>query len=282
MESLLFTGGLTTFGLGLAMTAFAWTVLRQNRRREAARVQLLSGLAFPDGAPADRGDLDVFYTAERDSPLVGARHDWPLAGARHSSPLQRDSAVDARHDSPLRSEEMGGTSSLFSEPEKSGATSRRTMALVAVAALMTVVIGTYKWFAGPTASAPPEPIASATTVSVTPAAIPDPRVELLALNHTVTPTAFLVTGRVRNPLGGAPLHDVVAVVHIVDHTGRILMTVRAPFKRAVLNAGELAEFSAAAVKATNVARYRVEFHAKERESIPQIDLRQTEPGSRSE
>ena len=60
------------------------------------------------------------------------------------------------------------------------------------------------------------------------------------------------------------------------------MTVRAPFKRAVLNAGEWAEFSAAAVKATNVSRYRVEFHAKERESIPQIDLRQTEPGSRSE
>jgi hypothetical protein len=124
-----------------------------------------------------------------------------------------------------------------------------------------------------------------TTVAVTPppAEVPaDPRVELLALNHSITPAAFLVTGRVRNPAGGSPLHEVVAVVHVLDRADRVLMTVRAPVRRTVLNAGEWADFSASASKATNVARYRVEFNARERESIPQIDLRQTEAGSPSD
>ena len=246
MDSLLFAVGVTTFGLGAAMTVFGWTVMRRNRQRETARAALLSGLAFPGGMPGDavddpRPDTGDIFGADR---------------------FRREPELD--------------TATLFSEPEKSGSTSRRTLALAAVGLLMTMVGGTYWWFASSSASATSEPAppASATTVAVTPPPAATPaRIELLALNHAATRAAFVVTGRVRNPVDAAPLHDVVAVVHLVDGAGRVLMTVRAPLKRPVLNGGDSAEFAAPASKATNVARYRVEFHAKERESLPQIDLR---------
>jgi hypothetical protein len=272
MDSLLFVTGLTTFALGAALAVFAWTIVRQNRRREAARTELLTGLAFPDGMPEP--------VADGGRPL-GAGDNGGEPPRRMSGILGVDEfrADEFRHEQPLTAE------ALFSEPEKSGAGSRRTIALAAVAVVMAIAIGTFKMVVGTTASAAeaPEPPASTTTVSVTqPVDTPaDPRVELLALDHSVTPAAFLVTGRVRNPAGGAPLHDVVALVHVLDRADRVIVTVRAPVKRAVLNAGEWSDFSASASRATNVARYRVEFNARERESIPQIDRRQAEASPRS-
>jgi hypothetical protein len=275
MDSLLFVTGLTTFVLGAALSVFAWSIVRQNRRRESARTELLTGLAFPDGVP------DAVTGAGRSS---GAADDGAEPPRRVSGIL----GVDEFRGDEFRAEQPLTAEALFSEPEKSGAASRRTIALAAVAVVMTIAVVTFKMVAGTTASAaeapePPASAASATTVSVTqPVDKPaDPRVELLTLDHSVTPAAFLVTGRVRNPAGGAPLHDVVAVVHVLDRADRVIVTVRVPVKRAVLNAGEWTDFSASASKATNVARYRVEFNARERTSIPQIDLRQAEASPRS-
>jgi hypothetical protein len=252
MESLMFASGLTSLVLGAAMTLLAWTFVRQNRRREAARAQLLSALAFPGGVPAVvAADDDRLFCADQ---------------------FQREPAI------------AGET--LFSEPQQSGATSRRTIVLGAIVLMVMTGVGTYRWFAGAKTGAIPaaQPVASATTVTVArpPVAAPDPRVELLALNHTATQTAFVVTGRVRNPVGSLPLRDVIASVHLLDGAGRVLVTVRAPIKGNVLHAGETSDFAATAAKATNVARFRVEFHAKDRQSIPQIDLRQRETRSRSD
>ena len=107
MDSLLIATGLTSFGLGAAMTLFAWSIVRENRRREAARVELLSGLAFPDGAPAELAlpAIDVF---RQDDGIVS--DEFP-------------------------SERTTATERLFREPAKSGAASRRTIALAAVCAV---------------------------------------------------------------------------------------------------------------------------------------------------
>ena len=251
MDSLFFASGLTSLGLGAAMTVFALTIVRQNRRREAARVVLLSGLAFPANVPAD----------------VAADDNRPFL----ADEFRREPAIA---DEPL-----------FQEPQPSGAASRRTMVVGSVFLIVMTGVGSYKWFAGANTRATPaaRSVASATTVAVTQSAeaAADPRVELLALDHATTRTAFLVTGRVRNPVGSAPLHDAIAVVHLLDGAGRVLMTVRAPIKRNVLRAGDSSEFSAAAARATNVARYRVEFRGSDGQSVPQIDLRQTR-GERNE
>ncbi|HYN06223.1 MAG TPA: hypothetical protein VES67_02430 [Vicinamibacterales bacterium] len=276
MDSLLITSGLTSFALGAAMTLFAWSTVRENRRREAARVVLLSGLAFPPGAPAD-----VLANGPADGPTDVGR---PFRAGKNSIPEEPPYTYQLASDEFLSerstaSESTSAPEPLFSEPAKSGAASRRTIALAAVCAVMTVGVGTFKWFSAASTNATSAPAAPATTASVT---RPEPRVELLALDHATTPAGLVVTGRLRNPIDGASLHDIVAVVEVLDRTGRVLTTARAPIGRAVLNAGEWSDFSVAASKAANIARYRVEFHARERERVPQIDLRPAGPSSRSE
>lgn len=247
MDSAMFAAGLTSLAFGGGMTLFGWNVIRQNRRREAARTALLSRMAFPGGGPGD---------AAIDPPTEPG-------GSRRIDEFRSDPSV--------------ATGTLFREPEISRAASRRTVAVAAVCIVWAIVAGSYWWFAGVDTSATPESasVASATTVSVPPPVkVPAaPRVELVSLSHRFTPAAFLVTGRVRNPTGGAPLHGVVAMVHLVDSAGRVFMTVRAPITRRVWDAGEVSEFSASAARATNVARYRVEFTDNASAVIPHFDLR---------
>jgi hypothetical protein len=261
MDAFLVAAGLTTLALGGAMILFAWRVVLQNRRQEAARVELLSALAFPDAARIDSGGSDPSF---------------------HLDEFEGD---EFRREPPLQ------PSSLFVEPETSGSSSRRTIALAAVCLVMTLLVGGYAWFAGTRAPvSSPSASASSTSVAPRPAATTrpatahaEPRVELLALDHSVTADSFLVTGRVRNPIEGAPLHDVVAVVTIADSAGRTLTTVRAPVTPAVIGAGESSDFSiAAGANAANVGRYRVTFDARERDTIPQVDRRRTESIPRPE
>ena len=253
MESLLFTAGVATLALGGAMVVLASNVVRHNRRREAARVQLLSALAFPDGAPIDTSAPDASF------------------------------AFDTFQTGEVPDNHSVATGSLFVEPAKSGASSRRAIVLAALGVVLTVLVGAYKWSAG-TKTIASEPAASTTTsvVQTLPTTPPDLRVELLALDHRMTPGALLVTGRVRNPMQASALRDLVAVVHFVDGTGRVLMTVRAPVKGQMLNGGESADFSAAATNATNADRYRVEFYTGASDPIPLIDRRQTESAARSQ
>jgi hypothetical protein len=260
MESGIVAAGLTSLALGGAMTMFGVNAMRQNRRREAARTALLARLAFPGGLGEE---------AATEPPIA--------AGAR----LRLDE---------YRAEPAVATDTLFGEPAASGAASRRTTALVAIGVAFAVVIGAYRWLASGETSPPVETsapaatiatpgsdaVASATTVSVPAPVQPAPRVEILSLSHRVTPAAFVVTGQVRNPAGGAPLTNVVAVVGVMDATGRVLATVRTSLKRSELKAGETSDFSAAAANAIGVAQYRVEFQDSARLVIPHFDRRKKE------
>ncbi len=279
MDSLLITTGLTLFALGAAMTWFAWSIVRQNRRREAARVALLSGLAFPDDAPVVSPAADVDLIASR----ALASDEFPSESA---TPIARTSAI-ARATATERTSAIERATTiemLFREPEKSGAASRRTIALAGVCVVMGIAVGTYKVVS--TTVAPPAAAAGTAPApapaAAPPATAPEARVELLALDHASTPAGLVVTGRLRNPADAASLHDVVAVVDVLDQTGRVLTTARASIGRANLNAGESSDFTVATAKTADVARYRVVFHARERKSVPQIDRRPATSTSQSE
>ena len=320
MDSLLITTGLTSLVLGAAMTWFAWSIVRQNRRREAARVALLSGLAFPDGAPVvspaapgeshraaavrgasetenDTGSLFpqyfgarkktpgvVFHADELRPGLPAADVDLIASRAFASDEFPSESATPIEQSTPIEwtsaIERATTTETLFREPEKSGAASRRTIALAGVCVVLAIAVGTYKVVS--TTVAPPAAGAATAPAPAPPATVPEARVELLALDHASTPAGLVVTGRLRNPADAASLHDVVAVVDVLDQTGRVLTTARASIGRANLNAGESSDFTVATAKTADVARYRVVFHARERQSIPQIDRRPATPTSQSE
>ena len=250
MEYGMFAAGLMSLALGGTMSVVGWNVVRQNRRREAARTALLSQLAFPAGMPGD-----TVTEPPADAVELFRVDEFP-------------------RESPVAPEP------LFTTPVPLGAAWRRTAALAALAAISVAgafAIGALyglatletKSAAASSAAPASDAVVRATTEPVqTP-----PRVELVALAYRVTPSAFLVTGQVRNPAGGALLNDVAAVVEVMDEAGRVLMTVRAPLTRRESNAGEDWAFSATASKATNVARYRVEFQNSERAVIPHVDRR---------
>jgi hypothetical protein len=285
MESFLIAAAVTSFVVGAAMILFAWNIVLQNRRREAARVELLSGLAFFEGVPAE---LDRPFRApeaperdERPQIVHIVEIGKPTSPAIDEFPSERsletrtervaEATLQTRHEEtmPIPAEEMTTTETLFREPEKSGAASRRTIALAAVAVVMLVAIGAYKLFSGP------RPMQTHSEAVAAPASVAhhESRIELLALDHRTSSAGFVVTGRLRNPADGASLQNVIAVVDVLDRDGRVLTTASAPIKQAVLNAGESSEFLVAAADAPKVARYRVEFYAKGGEPIPQIDLR---------
>src|SRR3954468_14434228 len=82
MEPLVIAAGLTSLALGIAMTFIAWRIVRDNRERETARVQLLSELAFPPESPRlDRG--------------AAASHDAPASRDAAASELEERFDMDA-------------------------------------------------------------------------------------------------------------------------------------------------------------------------------------------
>ncbi|MGE5837551.1 MAG: hypothetical protein ACM4AI_23965 [Acidobacteriota bacterium] len=297
MESFLIAIGVTSFVLGAAMILFAWNVVRQNRRREMARAELLSGLAFPEGVPQHvPAELDRPFRR----PVADGRDEQPGSlqivdvgrnqPAIDEFPSERTREVLAGTSTLLRPEQTvetvtrdeTETERLFREPEKSGAASRRSIALAAVFIVMTILVGTYRWISRPPVLTRPAVTTSVEAEVPAPAARQESRIELLALDQRNTPAGFIVTGRLRNPAGGAALQNVIAVVDVLDRNGRVLTTASAPIKQAVLGAGEATDFVVAAADAPNVARYRVEFYAKGGEPIPQVDLRRQQVSSRSE
>ena len=174
MDSLLVTTGLTSFGLGAAMTLFAWSIVRQNRRREAARVALLSGLAFPDGAPAVSPAADVDLIASR----AFASDEFPSESA---TPIAQGSAIDRTSANERATTSRCSSASRRNQAQRRGArsplprcasswrlSSERTGGSITVA---------------PGGARPPR---RGTTAAPT-ATAPEPRVELLALDHARRP-----------------------------------------------------------------------------------------------
>ena len=245
MEWLLIAAAVASFVLGGAMTWFAWGVIRDNRSREAARVQLLSNLAFPQGPPV-------------------------------AAQLSMADEVSADE---FESEESSATAGLFVRSPTTGAGSRRTLALAAVGVVMVAAVTTFAWMHG---TAPVDSTTEAVTDRTPAASRHDLPLELLTLHHSVTSAGFVVSGRLRNPARSEPLHDVVAVVDVYDPDGRVVTTARVPIGSSELGAGESATFSVALPGAPNIARYRVEFQVNGHDPIPHVDLRAAGSASKSE
>jgi len=245
MEFLLIAAAVASFVLGGAMTWFAWGVIRENRSREAARVQLLSNLAFPQGPPV-AAQLTI---------------------------------TDELGSGEFESEAPGMAEGLFGRPPAPGAASRRTVALAVVGLAMMAAVSAFAWMHGASAADSSAPTAAEPRSAAVRHDFP---LELLTLYHSVTSAGFVVSGRLRNPVRGAALRDVVAVVDVYDPDGRVVTTARVPIGSSELGAGESATFSVALPGAPNIARYRVEFQVNGHDPIPHVDLRAAATSPKSE
>lgn len=103
---------------------------------------------------------------------------------------------------------------------------------------------------------------------------PGEPIELLSLKHQSDPTgAFTVTGFVQNPVDGAPLADIVAVIYLFDDEGRYYAGGKAGIELSSLQPGNQSPFVVTVPNAGMVNRYRVGFRHKNGGVVAHVDQR---------
>jgi hypothetical protein len=239
MDQLMWVVTFVALSLAVGMSVLAVRLLRGDRRRSAARVAALETAAVE--------------IEEEPAPEVPAFE-----------------AVFEPEFEPAFNEFREPDTAMFAATDEPKAPSRRWLALAAVAVVMAGLIGTaYVLFKpAPLGAAPAAaPSAPASTER------PGPPIELLSLKHTLDGATFSVTGLVQNPIDGAALTHVVAVVYLFDKDGAYFATGRADLEFKGLRPGEESPFTVKIPDTANVGRYRVGFRREDGSVIAHVDKR---------
>lgn len=224
MTLLLFILMSLSFAAATGFGVLALQLIREDRRRSAARVAALSA-AIDGAAQADvsrQADLKVGPYGETRSEGEG-----------------RGSNVDA----DLRTRLMFGRAP--GTPLKG-----RPLLKVAVAAVMALVIGIAAATSGGRRAAPP---------AATRAGSP---LELMSMTSAREGRTLTVTGLVRNPPSGSEVRRVTAVVFAFDRAGGFVASGRAPLDFTVLDPDDESPFVVSIPNVGDVARYRVSFRTE--------------------
>jgi hypothetical protein len=102
---------------------------------------------------------------------------------------------------------------------------------------------------------------------------PDAPLELLSLRHERKGEQLTVTGFARNPVHGAPVERLTAVVFFFDSAGEFLASGRAPLDFTRLEPGDESPFTVSAAVPESVRRYRVSFRRETGGAAPHVDRR---------
>lgn len=236
--------------LAVGMSFVAVRLLRGERHRRAARVEMLeaAALELDDDADLDfrRGGADVDPEIEIDLP----------------------------------------TGPMFTATDEPKAPGRRWLALAAVAVVMAALIGTiYVVFKPATvdasstsstsvSSSAGTPSFTSSTAPTTAAAASQTRpIELLSLKHTIDGSSFSLVGLVENPIDAAPLSHVMAVVYLFDKDGAYFASGKAELEFPQLRPGEEAPFSVKIPNVGRIGKYRVGFRREDGSVIAHVDKR---------
>ena len=225
--------------VSLAMTimlAFALVrLIRAERRRSLARVELLREMA--DSVVVDADPVDLATETDLDLPYAA--------------------------DAP----EMAN---LFVRPEPRSAWPRRFAVVAGIAMFVVVATLALRLRPAPITSA----YLTATTPAAVPAQ-PPRQLELLSLKQAQGADALTITGLVQNPADGAELSKVVATALLFGADGTFLASGRAPLDFSVLRPGDESGFVIKVPVTAPVARYRVGFRSEDGHVIGHIDRRTT-------
>jgi len=236
MDQLMWVVTFVALSLAVGMSVIAARLLRGDQRRSAARVAALESAAYEFDDDAEFEEAD----AEDASPAF--------------DDFREPDAV------------------MFAAAEEPKAPSRRWLALAAVAVVMAGLVGAGYMLLKPAsldASA-----ATPTSVPISGAAQPAGKpIELLSLKHTIDGPTFTLAGLVQNPIDGAPLEHVVAVVYLFDNDGAYFATGRADLEFRGLRPGEESPFTVKIAGTAHVGRYRVGFRRDDGSVIAHVDKR---------
>jgi hypothetical protein len=259
------------------MTAVAWTLLRSERERTAARVAALEALAFSDTPsptpppisrlpdPSQPRMVGFDDGRAEHAAVSAAERPWDLALHEPPGGDRKSPEVDVlRTGSPpiVLADDM------FEAPPATGAALRRGLALGAVALLVAAGVAAVSALrtSEPSVSLRPDG-----TGAHPPAGQP---LQLLSLGHAIDAGGvFTVTGLVQNPADGRRLESVEAVVYLFDKDDHYFATGRAPLDVWLIQPGDESPFAVKLPKATGVSRYRVGFRYADGRAVAHIDRR---------
>jgi len=208
-------------------------MMREERRRSAARVELLNSLsARPGAAPARTpvafGDFDI-------------RPGAPVAAVHH----------------------------LFDQREQSSAWPHRLAVIGVLAVLLTITVFGFRQIGSWNNDGGREGAAAAAA----PANADAPPLELVAMRHTSEEGALTITGTVRNPPAGKLLKGVNATVLVFGPGGSFVTDMRAPLDFTALAPGDESPFVVRIPLTSAIERYRIGFRTEDGRVLSHVDRR---------
>ena len=300
MESLLIAVTVISLGLAVTMSVVAWTLLKAERQRAAARIDALEALAFsgeperqealtelvrvpvaavPVTVPAAAVSAPKLKAAVLDDSATNAELDFDPQPPGWDAVIRGHAAEpEARAHSTLPNGRVRAVlpDAMFGTEPASNAGTRRLLAVAAIGLLIAA------GYATASAMRSPELVAAlAPSTTPPPSAEPQP-LELLSLKHSPDANGFTVSGFVQNPTGGKDLTNVEVVVYLFDHKDQYFMTGRAALETADMRTGTDSAFEVHVPGVTTVARYRVGFRQADGTVVAHVDRRGQFPEGTSE
>jgi hypothetical protein len=266
MDIALIVVTLASLGFALVLLTLNWRLIREERRRSAARVEAL--LEAVSTLPA-QGQMPVHVPLQ--VAPVSPRHESAphvsVAAAAVEEPAASAPLKFARNTAT----ESGVTSSreLFHEAAAHASGFGRLALPVSLGVLIVGLIlgGLATWNHGDAKPAvtPGVPVAAGH-------AMPVP-LELISLHHERTGKGLSITGLVRNPASGGRVADVNVVVFLFDRNGAYVTSAKGPLDFRTLAPGDESPFTVSLEKIGIIGRYRVSFRAEDK-VVPHVDRRQ--------
>lgn len=247
------------------MALLLFRVVREERLRSGARVQLLEELAA-GGAPmpAEVATLQETQVPSflQSTKTVSAPRSEPAAKTRRA-------VVDL----PLREEptahiEVDGVHELFQEDYERSPWPRRFAVIGSLAAVLTLAVFGWSQMRG----------GGGTTGTPSAVAAAELPLELLSLRHSREGNTLTVTGLVQNPKGAGALSNVQATLFVFGPGGTFITSGRAPLDFTSLTPGDESPFVIRVPVSSDVARYRVGFRGPDDRVVAHVDRRADQLG----
>jgi hypothetical protein len=206
------------------VAVLAWSIVRDDRQRSAARVAALASTAVDDAATV----------VAIQGPPPGGADVSGIEGTFHDQGDRTPSVISAARPAAVQG---------------------HPLVKVPVGNAMTAALIVFIAMSGDRQR---DRAAAPTTVA---AVQQDSGLELLSMRHERDGDTLAVTGLVRNP-GAASARGIIAVVFAFDHGGNFVASGRAPLDFVTLAPGDESPFHVTIPHVSDVGRYRVSFRTE--------------------
>ena len=262
MDVTLIAVTLLSLTIAMVMSTIVWRMVREERRRSAARVAALAACLREESTPPERQPAvssAAMRTVRPNEAGANMEPPWDQIARAERTPASLDDAVSRGR--PMS--DHSSAAELFATTQAPSPVVRR----LAVAVLLGVFVMATAITAALLARSPKR--ASHAAVTTAPSTV----VELVELKHERKGDVLTVSGVIRNAAGGPEIDALTAVVFLFDQTGAVQTSARAPIDQQRLGPGEESPFTISVPAAgQTIARYRVSFRT-DHGVVPHVDRR---------